>query len=396
MEEILVKNIIPFWYPEAIDFEEGGYRLNHDLQGKWRGQVNKSLVAQARTLWFYSRLTNSKYGTQNYLEAAKHGYDFLRDWMWDKRHGGFYWEVDPSGKIPTKSAKHLYGQAFALYALSEFAMASNDFMPKKICHELFYLIEEKAHDVLYGGYLEYFQCDWTPAVDSAKTYLDSSGSMKLMNTHLHLMEAITNYYQLTRSKLAQKRLIELILVLCSAVRCDTICACTEKFERDWTPIDKLAKVSISYGHILENIGLLINACRTAELSNGPLLNFYINLFQYAIRFGQNKKTGAFYDRQAYNKMTKRKEMIWWVQAEALISALRMFHLTKRDVYFQFFSRILEWITKYQVDWKNGEWHAKVDKKGRPSGDKAGAWKTPYHNGGAILGCLHLMKHMAES
>lgn len=56
LERVLTENIIPFWYPKVIDLEYGGYRLNHDIQGRWKGLTNKHLVTQARTVWFFSRL----------------------------------------------------------------------------------------------------------------------------------------------------------------------------------------------------------------------------------------------------------------------------------------------------------------------------------------------------
>jgi mannobiose 2-epimerase len=395
LERILTENIIPFWYPEVIDFEEGGYRLNLDTQGKWRCRRNKSLVAQARTVWFFSRLSNSDYGTRDHLKAAQHGYEFLRAHMWDEEYGGFFWEVDSSGRLPTKPAKHLYGQAFALYALSEFALVSNEFSAEKIACELFCLLEQKAHDTQFGGYLEFFQRDWSPAVDGVKTYLNSFPMMKLMNTHLHLLEAITKYHNVAQDTLSRQRLIELILVHSSAVKCETISACTDRYKRDWTPIALFAKDSISYGHILENIWLLITACKTAGISNGPLLNYYRNLFQYVVRFGQDNKKGGFYYAGPYNGKAKKREKVWWVQSEALVSALQMYNLTKEDMYLHCFFQTLEWITKHQIDWEDGEWHAILDKKGRPSGDKSGTWKTPYHNGRAILECIQILMHMRE-
>lgn len=117
LERILTQNILPFWDPEAIDSEDGGYRLNHDLQGNYQGKTNKHIVTQARLVWFFSRLVNSSYGTSEHLQAAQHGYEFLYNCMWDKQFGGFYWEVDATGKNITKPDKHLYGQAFGLYAL---------------------------------------------------------------------------------------------------------------------------------------------------------------------------------------------------------------------------------------------------------------------------------------
>ena len=126
LERILTENIIPFWYPEVIDEQDGGYRLNHDLEGRYRGPANKYLVTQARTLWFLSRLANSHYGAPGHLEAARHGHAFLRDRMWDRQFGGFYWEVDSSGHSVARPEKQMYGQAFALYALTEYANATGD------------------------------------------------------------------------------------------------------------------------------------------------------------------------------------------------------------------------------------------------------------------------------
>ena len=38
-------------------------------------------------------------------------------------------------------------------------------------------------------YFEFFARDWGPAPEGARPYLGGTADMKLMNTHLHLMEA---------------------------------------------------------------------------------------------------------------------------------------------------------------------------------------------------------------
>lgn len=161
VEWILTENIIRFWYPEVIDKHDGGYRLNHGLDGRWRGPANKSLVTQARTLWFFSRLMNSDYRSDEYLAAARHGYEFMRDRMWDKEFGGFYWELDSAGHTAVDPKKRLYGQAFVLYALTEYVRASGDPAGKAAAAQFFELIETKAHDARHGGYRENFRHDWT-------------------------------------------------------------------------------------------------------------------------------------------------------------------------------------------------------------------------------------------
>lgn len=390
LERILTENIIPFWYPKVIDFEDRGYRLNHDLKGNWRGPANKHLVTQARTLWFFSRLARTEYGTTEHLDAARQGYEFLRDRMCDKQFGGFYWEVDSSGNTATKPDKHLYGQAFGLYALSEYAVASGDSQATALAQKLFSLLEYHAHDAQYGGYQESFLYDWNPVPANRISYMNTASNIKLMNTHLHLMEAITTYYLVARDRISRERIIELILVQSNAVVRKSVGTCTDKYQRNWIPLYGPGYDRVSYGHDLQNIWMLIEACNTAGISNGPLLNLYRMLFNYALQYGFDRKEGGFYYTGSFNAPADRREKIWWVQAEGLVSALQMYRLTGEEVYFNCFSKTLDWIVKHQVDWEHGDWHAQVAKNEKPSGDKAGAWKSPYHNGRAMIRCLELL------
>lgn len=390
LERVLTENIIPFWYPGVIDNNDGGYRLNHDLEGRWRGPANKCLVTQARTLWFFSRLVNSEYRTREYLAAAKHGYEFLRHRMWDKEFGGFYWEVGASGHAAIKTEKQMYGQAFALYALTEYAVASGDPVAKGIATELFNVMDTKSHDTKHGGYRDILQRDWNPVPKEAATNTDYALGIKRMNTHLHLLEAITTFLPLTDEPAARERLIELILVNSNSVVRKDIGACTEKHLENWQPFDGPNDLRVSYGHDVENIWLLMEACKTAGISENLLSDLYRTLFNYALQYGFDRKDGGFYDSGPFNAPADQRGKIWWVQAEGLIASLQMYRLTGEALYWNCFSRTLEWIVKHQIDWKHGDWYERLDHEGRASGVKAGPWKGPYHNGRAVLQCLDLL------
>jgi mannobiose 2-epimerase len=391
LERVLTKNIIPFWYPGIIDTSDGGYRLNHDAVGTWRGPANKCLVTQARTLWFFSRLVNSKYGTCEYLAAAKHGYEFLRDKMWDQQFGGFSWEVDSSGHTVVRREKGIYGQAFALYALTEFATASGDSSAKFMAKEIFRLMEAKAHDKRFGGYRDILERDWTPLSSSPAANEDDRVPIKRMNTHLHLLEAMTTFVTLTDEPLARQRLIELILVNSNTVLRKDVGACTDKYLENWQPLDTPNNNRVSYGHDVENIWLLMEACKTAGLAENLLLDLYRTLFNYALEHGFDRKNGGFYHSGSFNSPADRREKIWWVQAESLVAALEMYRLTGEQLYWDCFSLVLKWVVQHQVDWQNGDWHEAIDRNGRFSGMKAGPWKGPYHNGRAMLQCLNLLE-----
>jgi mannobiose 2-epimerase len=390
LERILTTNIVTFWYPGVIDKNDGGYRLNHDLQGMWRGPANKSLVTQARTLWFFSRMVNSAYGTREYLTAAKHGYEFLRDRMWDKECGGFYWEVNSSGNVVERSEKQMYGQAFALYALTEYAVASQDSAAKEMAMELFNLIDTQGHDTAHGGYRDILQRDWSPRTEGGSTNTYRALGIKRMNTHLHLLEAVTIFLGLRNELRTRQRLVELIFVNSNSVLRKNIGACTDQYLENWQPLQGPNYDRVSYGHDLENIWLLGEACRAAGLSESLLMDLYRTLFNYALKHGYDRTHGGFYNSGTFNSPADRREKIWWVQAEGLIASLQMFEFTGEQLYWDCFSLTLDWIVKRQIDWKHGDWYEVVDDEGRVSGVKAGAWKAPYHNGRAMLRCLDLL------
>ena len=124
LEDTLKKNILDFWYPKTLDQKNGGYTIHVSAKNELIPNSPKGIVTQSRQVWLAARAARAGVGDKRaLLEAAEHGYKFLHDKMWDSQHGGFYWETDPAGN-PTKQNKHLYGNAFGLYAVSEYAMAT--------------------------------------------------------------------------------------------------------------------------------------------------------------------------------------------------------------------------------------------------------------------------------
>lgn len=392
LERILTENIIPFWYPQTLDRENGGYRLNHDRNGKYLGPSKKALVTQARNVWFFSRLCNSSYKKNEYLDAARHGYEFLRDKMQDKESGGFFTEVSTTGGL-TVTTKHMYAQGFALYALTEYAKASGEAEPLDLARKLFATMDSRAYDKKYGGYRESFLRDWAIPPATAVSFMGTTPDLKLYNTHLHLMEPVTTYYLVSKDALARQRLVELIFIESGAVVRKTFGACSDRHTLDWQPVTGDRFYRASYGHDLENIWLLMEACDAAGMPNGPLVDLYRNFFDYAMKYGFDEKNGGFFYTGSFNQPADNLSKSWWVQAEALVSSIRMYQATGDKMYFDCFTKTLDWVVNHQVDWKGGDWFAEVVPNGTASGAKAGPWKAAYHNGRSMLECLKVVEKL---
>ncbi len=392
LEALRDQTIVPFWFPACVDTVYGGYRVEHD-GGKFLDRSTREFVSQSRVLWFTARLIDAGHRTEEARVWARHGMDFLRDHFWDAEHGGFFWQVDRTGAA-TETRKHLYGQAFGLYALSEYAISTGDPEARSMARDLFQLLEDHAHDSVYGGYREFHTREWREIADGSTSLMDVPAGIKQLNTHVHLLEALTRYAQLADDEISKQRLAELVEIQSRAVVRTEFGSCTDWHHHDWRAVLGPDREGAQYGHDVENVWLLIEASRVLGEPSSTLITTCEMLFSSAVRYGWDRQRGGLFAGGPLGGPADRLDKIWWVQAEALVGALVMFRETGRDLYWEVFEQTLRWIVMSQVDWTGGEWFFRVDQRGRKHGPKGsernGAWKTPYHSGRAVLRCLELL------
>ncbi|HLF72610.1 MAG TPA: AGE family epimerase/isomerase [Dehalococcoidia bacterium] len=388
LETVLTQNLASLWYPGAIDEERGGYRGDMDAASRWRDNPLRYVVSQSRTLWFFSALARSPYGDDRHLAAAAHGFRFLRERMWDSEHGGLFWSVDATSGEVVNASKSLCGQGFALYAICEYAFASKDPEAASFALEFFRHLEERYRDPEQAGYLEMFERDFGRVpLWNAHEGVDSHD--KTLGTHMHLLEAYTSLYRLTADPDVRVRLEELFHIERDVAYLPRHKTYASEFRPDWTPVPRLFP-QVSYGHDLESIWFLIEASEALGVPIQPDLVSYRAVFDSALGHAFDRRNGGFYLRGLTAGPALWRQKVRWVQAEALVAALRLFRLTNDPAYADCFVRTLDWVVTRQVDWRNGGWHWQIAPNGRASGDKAGAWRSCYHEGRAMLHCLELL------
>ena len=129
-----------------------------------------------------------------YRQMAERAFDYVMNRFWDAQHGGAFWRLDDAGHVLDDSKK-IYGQAFCIYALTEFHRAFNSPPALARAQDLFELIERHAHDANVGGYVEVCRRDWSEAGPDARLSDKDLTEKKSMNNHLHVLEAYTNLYR---------------------------------------------------------------------------------------------------------------------------------------------------------------------------------------------------------
>ncbi len=136
-------NLLQTWYPRIIDTIHGGYWTNFEYDWTLSKKQDKMLVTQARGLWTASRAAAVFPDNPVYKKAADHGYQFLTGCMWDTEQGGFFeYYFSDSSQLVDPSFKLTYGNAFALFALSEYARINKDPDVLKWVRKIFRLARE--------------------------------------------------------------------------------------------------------------------------------------------------------------------------------------------------------------------------------------------------------------
>lgn len=389
LERIVNEAMLPFWRQRAIISPDGGYHLHHDALGRDLGPAPRCIVSQARMMWFFAHLARSPYAEPGDVDRAAHGFDYLRRRMLDARHGGYHWAVDAHGGV-ADATKHLYGQAFALFALSEYIALTDDADARALAAALWRIIDERARDTTHGGYVELWQSDWSPQRNAKVWHMGAPAGVKTLNTHLHLLEAFTAYQRAQPSADVAARVEALREILTGRVVRAPGALTTDQFAADWSPRTGGRFGRVSYGHDVERAWLLLDACDALQRDRAQTLAHAELIFDDVLRLGFDHDDGGLYSDGPLHESADGRHKVWWPQAELLVAAMVMDRATGRPRYAACFSRTLDWVMRRQVDWSAGDWHRDITPDGRIEGNKADAWKTAYHAGRAILMCLAML------
>ena len=84
----------------------------------------KGLILNARILWTFSAVHRLIWNPTD-RDLAGRAYQYLMEKFHDPVHGGYSWEFDPLGNA-IDDKKKVYGQAFCVYALSEYHRTFDD------------------------------------------------------------------------------------------------------------------------------------------------------------------------------------------------------------------------------------------------------------------------------
>ena len=374
----LENHIIPFWN-SLQDNENGGFYGYMSSGLELDKNAVKGVILHSRILWFYSNCY-LVLKDKDYLEKAKHAYDFMVKNCVDREYGGVYWAVNADGSVEN-SMKHTYCQAFFIYALSSYYDASKDNEALKLALEMFETVEKNSTDDV--AYLEALSREWKEIENDA---LSENGLMadKTMNTTLHLMEAYTELFRVSHDVKVLKRLKFQLEITLTKIYDKNGGKLFVFFDRNLNEIGDI----YSYGHDIEATWLMDRAC---EVIGDESLTKRVSEMNEVIVTNIAERA---YEKSSLNNESEHgiinKLRIWWVQAEGVVGFFNAYQKYENVRYLDISHAIWEYIKKNIIDKREGgEWYSQVDESGKPDGKPiVDPWKCPYHNGRM---CLEIIK-----
>ena len=208
-----------------------------------------------------------------------------------------------------------------------------------------------------------------------------------MNTHLHILEAYANLLRAWDNGDLRASLHMLVDTVLRRILNPDTHQLSLYFDREWRSLSD----RVSYGHDIEASWLLVEA---AEVLGDPELLTHVReaalQMAYAVlQRGLDADGGLFYEGDS-SGVTERTKA-WWPQAEAVVGFLNAYQLNGDPRFLDASLASWRFIQEHLVDKEQGEWFHTIDEEGRPlECEKAGPWKTPYHNGRL---CLEVIKRV---
>ncbi len=405
METSLSRDVLGAWYPRAVDTRRGGFHQSFASDWALLPDGERGVVYQSRLTWVAARAAlrapDDSREARDWRRIATHGFDYLREVLWDGPNGGFFFEATSDGTPETgrRGEKHAYGIAFGIYAASAVYEATRDERALALARDAFDYLEQYAHDAEHGGYVESLTRDNRPVTSltdlGRRDPIGTPYGYKSMNTHIHLLEAFTALHGVCPAPEVRARLEETFLLVRDTIAVAPGCL-NLHFTADWRAVPGYD----SFGHDVETAFLLTEAAYVLGEDSGRTRAVAQSLVDHALRYGWDTVNGGFYyEGTAFGKPTHTGK-VWWTQAEGLNALLLMHREYGRETtrYWEAFEKQWDFIARYQIDAAHGGWHREVTADGdsEPGAWMSGFWQDPYHQARTLFTVTNSLRESGES
>lgn len=377
----LVNDCIPFWLKNAVDYKHGGYLTCLDREGKVYN-TDKSVWFQGRALWTFSKIYNEIEKRDEWLAAAKCGYEFLTKYCYDT-DGRMFFQVTQDGR-PIQKRRYYFSETFAVIGCAEYSKASGDTNALEQAKKTFDMI------------LDLYENPWK----SPAKYYPESLQMKSMAVPMILVSTAQCLRNIdTGNTEKYNKIIDKFLKdIFNDFMKPEYKALFEHVGLNGEKIDSPKGRCINPGHSIETAWFLIN--EGLYRNDQDIINKSLNILDWSMELGWDKEHGGLlYFVDIEGKPAEQLEWdmkLWWPHTEALHALLLAYHITGDEKYKDQYMMVHDYSFSHFPDKEFGEWYGYLHRDGSVSNTLKGSmWKGPFHLPRALFLNAMLAKKMMD-
>ena len=377
-----IEDILAFYEPVAFD-NHGGFFQHFLDDGTIYDHETRHLVSSTRFVFNYANAFLST-GRPHYRDWAAHGLRYLETHH-RTAEGHFLWQR--KGDVIEDGRAMAYGHSFVILAAAWAHRTGID-----------------GAAALLSGTWDYMETHFFEAAhNSYADERDASGRTlspyRGQNANMHTVEALIAAFEATgearyldrADAVAHRFTVELAAEADGQVWEHY----TEGWQHDWTynidkPDDLFKPWGFQPGHQVEWAKLLL------QLDSHRPADWHLataeRLYELAMTRGWDSAHGGLVYGYGPDGSFSDAHKYFWVQAEAIATAWRLYDRTGKDGYRTDYHRLWDWSWDHLVDHKHGAWYRITRREGdwiEPFKSPAG--KTDYHTMGACWDVLSVMR-----
>ena len=381
LEDHILK-ILSFYNKNSFD-KNGGFFNVFLNDGSIFDKENRHLVSTSRFVFNYA---NAYLMTKDnkYKELCNHGLEFIINQHRNINTNHFSWQITNEKVVDGRAMA--YGYAFVILAGS-FAFKIGIEKGKELAEDAWNFMNKYFWEEKYSAYADELSSD-----------LKTLNPYRGQNANMHTVEALIAAYEIFKEKkyLDRANLIaqQFALNLASQSQNQIWEHYDSSWKIDWEynkdkPDDSYRPWGFQPGHQIEWAKLLLQL--NEHYPEDWKIERSIYLFEKGTTMSiDNEYGGLVYGYSPEGNFTNDNKY-FWVQAEALAASWRLYKITNKKDYYNFYISLWEYCWKNFVDHKYGAWFNILTRKGKQIDKiKSPLGKTDYHTMGA---CWDIISNM---
>lgn len=377
----LTEHVMPFWENHAVD-ERGGLSTCIGDDGRILS-ADKWMWSQWRAVWVFSRLYNRIDRDPRWLEHARRIVDFCARAGWDEKARGWALVLDRDGRI-LRGHESIYTDAFAVYALQEFHVATGDITALRLARRS----ADAALEKLAGPYDAIPHFPYPIPAGTKPHGLPMMWSLVLaelgdaLKEVRYLRAAAAFSDEVFRDFYRKDR--DLML---------------EFVQTDGSELQTRQGMAVVPGHAIEDLWFQVHVARYPGQNTGRT-DESLRLILRHLELGWDRASGGglllAVDAEGREPVGWgfADAKLWWPHTEALYAALLGWQRTREPTFLDWYERLWRVCLEHFVDWQNGEWRQKLDRHFKPMAETiALPVKDPFHLPRSLMLQIELLENL---